>query len=233
MTSESNNESAPQRRIRSFVKRTGRMTELQRQAYKENWQKFGLSREDGAFDPLASFGNEQPVILEIGFGMGASLAEMALKSPDKNYLGIEVHSPGIGKLLALAVEQGSENIRVYEDDAVEVLKQSIADNSLAGVQIYFPDPWHKKRHNKRRLIQPEFLALLIQKLQPGAVLHLATDWEHYAEQMMEVMSANSDISNMIGEQKYAPRPDWRPETKFERRGARLGHGVWDLLFKKQ
>lgn len=233
MTSDTPATEAPKRRIKSFVKRTGRMTDLQRQAYKENWQKFGLSRETGAFDAKASFANEQPVILEIGFGMGGSLAEMALKSPDKNYLGIEVHSPGIGKLLSLVSEQGSDNVRVYEDDAVEVLKQCVADNSLAGVQIYFPDPWHKKRHNKRRLIQPEFLALLIQKLKPEAVIHLATDWEHYAEQMMEVLSANSDIANMIGEQEYAPRPDWRPETKFERRGARLGHGVWDLLFKKR
>lgn len=222
----------PLRRIKSFVKRSGRMTELQRQAYQSNWQRYGLERGTGYIDFEQIFSNQQPVILEIGFGMGKSLAEMVRKNPDKNYIGIEVHRPGVGKLLALVAEQGSDNIRIYEDDAVEVLKSSIHDQSLSGVQVYFPDPWHKKRHNKRRLIQTDFVDLLVEKIKSGGVIHLATDWEPYAEQMLKVLSANPAIRNQIVEDVYAPRPEWRPETKFEQRGARLGHGVWDLLFEK-
>lgn len=222
----------PLRRIKSFVKRSGRMTELQRQAYQSNWQRYGLERGAAYIDFEQIFSNQQPVILEIGFGMGKSLAEMVRKNPDKNYIGIEVHRPGVGKLLALVAEQGSDNIRIYEDDAVEVLKSSIHDQSLSGVQVYFPDPWHKKRHNKRRLIQTDFVDLLVEKIKSGGVIHLATDWEPYAEQMLKVLSANPAIRNQIVEGVYAPRPEWRPETKFEQRGARLGHGVWDLLFEK-
>lgn len=222
----------PLRRIKSFVKRSGRMTELQRQAYQSNWQRYGLERGTAYIDFEQIFSNQQPVILEIGFGMGKSLAEMVRKNPDKNYIGIEVHRPGVGKLLALVAEQGSDNIRIYEDDAVEVLKSSIHDQSLSGVQVYFPDPWHKKRHNKRRLIQTDFVDLLVEKIKSGGVIHLATDWEPYAEQMLKVLSANPAIRNQIVEDVYAPRPEWRPETKFEQRGARLGHGVWDLLFEK-
>lgn len=222
----------PLRRIKSFVKRSGRMTELQRQAYQANWQRYGLEREAAYIDFEQVFSKQQPVILEIGFGMGKSLAEMVRQNPEKNYIGIEVHRPGVGKLLALVAEQGSDNIRIYEDDAVEVLKSSIHDQSLSGVQIYFPDPWHKKRHNKRRLIQAEFVDLLVEKIKPGAIIHLATDWEPYAEQMLEVLSANPAIRNQVADGVYAPRPKWRPETKFEQRGARLGHGVWDLLFEK-
>lgn len=208
------------------------MTELQRQAYQANWQRYGLEREAAYIDFEQVFSKQQPVILEIGFGMGKSLAEMVRQNPEKNYIGIEVHRPGVGKLLALVAEQGSDNIRIYEDDAVEVLKSSIHDQSLSGVQIYFPDPWHKKRHNKRRLIQAEFVDLLVEKIKPGAIIHLATDWEPYAEQMLEVLSANPAIRNQVADGVYAPRPKWRPETKFEQRGARLGHGVWDLLFEK-
>lgn len=222
----------PLRRIKSFVKRSGRMTELQKQAYQSNWEHYGLERDSDYLNFKQVFANDQPVILEIGFGMGKSLAEMVRENPDKNYIGIEVHRPGVGKLLALVNEQGSDNIRIYEDDAVEVLKSNIPDQSLSGVQIYFPDPWHKKRHNKRRLIQTEFVQLIVQKIKPGALIHLATDWEPYAEQMLEVLSANPAIKNTVVDGDYAPRPDWRPETKFEQRGARLGHGVWDLLFEK-
>ena len=171
-------------------------------------------------------------MLEIGFGMGQSLVAMAAAAPEKNFIGVEVHLPGVGRLLHSMEDEGVDNIRVYCHDAVEILNDCIDDASLDTVQIFFPDPWHKKRHHKRRLIQPDFVDLLCRKLKPGGVLHLATDWENYAEQMMEVLSANTQLRNQAGEGEFAPRPDHRPLTKFERRGERLGHGVWDLLFKK-
>lgn len=220
-------------RIRSFVMRPGRMTEAQRRALEADLPRFGLEREDGALDALAAFGREAPLVLEIGFGMGQSLVEMAAASPQVNYLGVEVHRPGIGKLLHSMAEQGVDNIRVYCDDAVPVLEECIADTSLDGVQIFFPDPWHKKRHHKRRLIQPGFVKLLCKKLKPGGFLHLATDWENYAEHMLEVLSAEPGLVNTAGAGAFAPRPAGRPLTKFEQRGQRLGHGVWDLLFERQ
>jgi len=219
------------RSIRSFVLRTGRMTPAQQRALDEHWAGKGLEREQGRLDFERVFGRRAPVVLEIGFGMGQSLVEMARAAPDMDFIGIEVHRPGVGKLLHGMAEQGVENIRAYCDDAVEVLEQCIADDSLAAVQIFFPDPWHKKKHHKRRLIQPAFLQLLRRKLAPGGVLHVATDWQDYAEHILEVLSQAEGFKNQAGE-GYAPRPERRPTTKFEKRGERLGHGVWDLLFEK-
>ena len=220
------------RRIRSFVLRSGRMTAAQQKAYDQHWPDKGLQISDGLVDIAAVFGRSGPTVLEIGFGMGQSLVAMAGAAPETNFIGVEVHVPGVGKLLHSMEQQGVENIRVYCDDAVEVLEQCIADNSLDRVQIYFPDPWHKKKHHKRRLIQSAFVQVLRQKLKKGGLVHLATDWEHYAEQMMDVMTAAKGFNNEADEFCYSPRPDFRPITKFEQRGKRLGHGVWDILFRK-
>jgi tRNA (guanine-N7-)-methyltransferase len=171
-------------------------------------------------------------VFEIGFGMGDSLVDMAKAAPEKNFIGVEVHTPGVGRLLNRCESEAVTNLRVYQEDAIEVLDECIADASLAKVQIYFPDPWHKKKHNKRRIVQPDFIQKLRTKLQPGGVIHLATDWENYAEQMMEVMSAAEGFQNQAGEEQFSLKPDDRPVTKFEKRGQRLGHGVWDLLFVK-
>ena len=220
------------RPIRSYVLRTGRMTPGQQRAVDENWQRWGLEHTDGPQDFEAMFGRPGPTVLEIGFGMGQSLVDMAQAAPETNFIGIEVHKPGVGKLLHSMVERDVDNIRVYCHDAVEVLRDCIADASLDTIQIFFPDPWHKKRHNKRRLIQPPFVAQLLARLKPGGTLHLATDWEHYARQMMEVLSATDGLSNTCGAGRFAPRPEHRPLTKFELRGERLGHGVWDLIFTR-
>lgn len=222
----------PLRAIRSFVLRTGRMTKGQEAAYEKHWPQAGLTLEQGQLDIPSCFGRKAPAVLEIGFGMGQSLVEMAAAAPDTDFIGVEVHKPGVGRLLMGMGEQQLANLRVYCDDAVEVLARCIADDSLDRVQIYFPDPWHKKKHNKRRLVQPEFVQHLRKKLKSGGVLHLATDWENYAEHMLEVMSEAEGFSNVVGEDGYAPRPAFRPLTKFEQRGQRLGHGVWDLLFAK-
>ena len=219
------------RRIRSFVLRTGRMTPSQQRALDVLWPQKGLLRENGMLDIEQAFGRSAPTVLEIGFGMGQSLLQMAQQSPEKNFIGIEVHRPGVGKLLHDMEAVGVDNIHIYCDDAVDVLQQCIPDAGLVGVQIFFPDPWHKKKHNKRRLIQPEFVQLLRAKLQPHGVLHLATDWQDYAEQMLEVLSAAPGFANRA-EAGYAARPGFRPKTKFEQRGERLGHGVWDLLFAR-
>ena len=191
-----------------------------------------MQLEQGMLDFQTVFGRQGPVVLEIGFGMGASLVEMAGRDASTDFIGIEVHLPGVGKLFHLMQEQAVENIRAYCDDAVEVLTHCIPDNSLDRIQIYFPDPWHKKKHHKRRLIQPAFVQALRQKLKSGGVLHLATDWEHYAEHMMEVMCAAEGFNNQAEALCFAERPEYRPITKFEKRGERLGHGVWDLLFEK-
>jgi tRNA (guanine-N7-)-methyltransferase len=221
------------RAIRSFVKRSGRMTPGQQAAYDKYWPDKGLLLANGLIDYSTVFGRRAEVVLEIGFGMGVSLVQMAKDAPEKDFIGIEVHEPGVGKLLHGMEEHGVENIRVYCDDAVEVLRECIPDSSLDRVQIYFPDPWHKKKHNKRRLIQPNFIDNLYPKLKAGGVIHLATDWEHYAEQMMEVMSAAQGFDNQADDYCFSDRPSYRPVTKFEKRGERLGHGVWDLLFKKR
>ncbi len=222
-----------QRQIRSFVLRTGRMTDGQKKAYEAAWPNFGLNLSDGLIDNKLVFDRVCPVVLEIGFGMGDSLVEMAEAAPEQNFIGIEVHTPGVGRLLNHVVDKNLNNLRVYCDDAVEVLDQCIADESLNKVQIFFPDPWHKKKHHKRRIIQAAFVQKLRAKLKPGGFIHLATDWEHYAEHMMEVMTAAEGFENICGHEAFSPRPDFRPITKFERRGQRLGHGVWDLLFEKQ
>ncbi len=221
----------PQREIRSFVLRAGRMTTGQQRAWDTYWPQWGLSPEQ-PLDVEQSFGREAPLVLEIGFGMGASLAEQASMQPEINWVGIEVHRPGVGKLLQLLGEQGSDNVRVYCDDAVQVIRDCIAESSLQGVQIFFPDPWHKKRHHKRRLIQPAFIELLLSKIRVGGFLHLATDWENYAEHMLEVLEAEPLLHNSAGPGQYSPRPESRPLTKFEQRGQRLGHGVWDLYYTR-
>lgn len=219
-------------RIKSFVLRQGRLSAGQKRAIESQWPKFGLEVKDELLDFNEVFGREAPTIIEIGFGMGKSLAEMAEANPQQNYIGIEVHRPGVGALLKLVEEKGLTNIHVYNDDAIEVLDKCIPKNSLAGVYLFFPDPWHKKRHHKRRIVQPEFAAKILQHLKVGGQFHMATDWENYAEHMMEVMSAAPGYQNISGDGEYTPRPDYRPLTKFEERGHRLGHGVWDLIFEK-
>lgn len=225
-------DSDKRRPIRSYVLRAGRMTPGQQRAFDENWGRWGLAHEDGPLDYDVIFGRPGPRVLEIGFGMGQSLVSMAQAAPSANFIGIEVHRPGVGRLLHSMVDAGVDNIRVYCHDAVEILRDCIPDASLDTIQIFFPDPWHKKRHHKRRLIQPAFAAHLTTKLKPGGTLHLATDWENYAEQMMEVLTATAGLSNAFGEGAFAARPEHRPLTKFELRGERLGHGVWDLVFRR-
>ena len=220
------------RPIRSYVLRTGRMTPGQQRAFDEYWDRWGLEAGAGTLDFDKVFGRSGPRVLEIGFGMGQSLVAMAAAAPETNFIGIEVHRPGVGKLLHSMQEQGVDNIRVYCHDAVEVLHDCIPPASLDTVQIFFPDPWHKKKHHKRRLIQPALVQQLVQRLKTGGVLHLATDWEDYAQQMMTVLSATAGLANAHGEGQFAPRPEHRPLTKFEVRGERLGHGVWDLVFRR-
>ncbi len=221
-----------QRRIRSYVLRTGRMTEAQSRAFEQGWSRWGLEYGDGPLDLDQVFGRRAPRVLEIGFGMGQSLVAMAQAAPDTDFIGIEVHTPGVGRLFHDLEAAEIGNVRAYCHDAVEVLRDCIPPASLDRVQVFFPDPWHKKRHHKRRLIQPPFVADVASRLRPGGTLHLATDWEPYAEQMMAVLSASDAFANESGEGEYAPRPDSRPLTRFERRGQRLGHGVWDLLFRR-
>lgn len=220
------------RKVQSFVKREGRLTKGQAAALEKYWPTMGIDYQSEAISLTETFGNDAPVVLEIGFGMGQSLVEMASNEQDKNFIGIEVHTPGVGACLAAAAEAGLKNLRVMEHDAVEVLKNTIADNSVSRVQLYFPDPWHKKRHHKRRIVQPEFVQLLRQKLKTDGLFHMATDWENYAEHMLEVMETQEGYQNTSETNQYVPRPDFRPLTKFEQRGHRLGHGVWDLIYRK-
>jgi len=221
------------RGIRSFVLRQGRMTKGQQRAWDRFWPRYGVPYAPEPLDLAALFGNDNPVWLEIGFGMGHSLAQMAEAQPEHNFLGIEVHKPGVGALLMEVEAHGLTNVRVSNHDAVEVVRDQIPPESLDGVMVFFPDPWHKKRHHKRRLIQPPFVSLLASRLRPGGLLHLATDWEDYAEQMRAVCEAEPTLDNVAGAGRFHPRPDWRPLTKFEQRGQRLGHGVWDLLYRKR
>jgi tRNA (guanine-N7-)-methyltransferase len=216
--------------IRSFVVRAGRMTKAQRSAFELGWDAYGLRLADGAIDLDAVFGRNNPKVVEIGFGMGGSLLEMVEAQPDTDFIGIEVHPPGVGSLINAAQEKNISNLKVYLADATDVLNECFADGSLDRVQIYFPDPWHKKKHNKRRIIQPKFLQLIRKKLRIGGIVHMATDWQPYAEQMLELIVEADGFKNMA--QDYVPRPDFRPLTKFERRGERLGHGVWDLMAEK-
>jgi tRNA (guanine-N7-)-methyltransferase len=248
-----------QRQVRSFVLRQGRLTQGQERALDEQWPRFGLDYTGFVRDFDAAFGRVAPLVLEIGFGNGEQLLFAAQNEPQKNFVGLEVHAPGVGRLLQGAAEiavgdGGATNLRAYCHDAVEVLQQEIADASVDEVRIYFPDPWHKKRHHKRRLVQRDFVALLARKLKPGGRLHLATDWEDYARQMLEVCGAEARLRNVAMEVPRAmadadadagpgaeddalrrgtvERPQWRRQTHFEARGLRLGHGVWDLLFER-
>lgn len=222
-----------QRKIRSFVMRTGRMTERQKAALDLGWPEYGLAQEQGMVDLPQLFGRHAPVVFEIGFGNGDSLFSMAQSAPEKDFIGVEVHTPGVGRLLHNAQEAKLTNLRVYREDAVEVLKQCIPNQSLSTVQLFFPDPWHKKKHHKRRIVQPSFAELIRQKLVPGGTFHMATDWQNYADHMMEVMEAAPGFRNQSGSGAFHNgRPAHRPETKYEKRGQRLGHGVWDLIFEK-
>jgi tRNA (guanine-N7-)-methyltransferase len=216
--------------IRSFVIRAGRMTDGQRGAFDAHWPYYGLSLFDGPLLPQMVFGNNHPLVVEVGFGMGDSLLAMAKAEPGVNFVGIEVHPPGVGRLIKSAASEGVTNLRVYMADAKDVLTDCIPDISLARFQLYFPDPWHKKKHHKRRIVQPEFIALIARKLVPGGLLHMATDWQEYAQQMLEVVRTEPQLANTVAD--FAPRPEFRPVTKFETRGERLGHGVWDLLLRK-
>ena len=220
------------RKVRSFVKREGRLTNAQARALELHWQAMGLDHSKNVIDPSAVFNNENPVVLEIGFGMGKSLVEMAKNAPELNFIGIEVHKPGVGACIALAEEEGIKNLRVYEHDAIEILADCIPDASITTVQLFFPDPWHKKKHHKRRIVSLEFVETIRQKLKIGGVFHMATDWENYAECMLEDMQASQGYKNLSENNDFVPRPDSRPLTKFENRGQRLGHGVWDLQFER-
>jgi tRNA (guanine-N7-)-methyltransferase len=220
------------KRIKSFVVRAGRMTADQRELFTQQFAESGLTLEGGMLDYSEVFGNDNPVVLEVGFGMGGSLVEMCKANPNLNYIGIEVHTQGVAKLLRDAAEVGVTNIRAYEFDAIEILAHCIPDNSLHTMQLFFPDPWHKARHNKRRILTGKFAETIRQKLTVDGSFHMATDWEHYAEQMLEVMEAAPGYENISGKGNYHPRPDFRPLTKFEKRGEKLGHGVWDLIYKK-
>ncbi|WGZ95108.1 MAG: tRNA (guanosine(46)-N7)-methyltransferase TrmB [Candidatus Thiothrix putei] len=221
---------APHRAIKSFVLRQGRVTKAQEEALTNLWPIFGIEPSDTPLDFPTLFGRVAPVTLEIGFGNGDSLAQMAAAAPERDFIGIEVHTPGVGHLLKLIGDQGLQNVRVMNTDAVEILQQRIPVHSLDRVQLFFPDPWHKKKHHKRRIVQAPFVNLIATRLQMGGVFHLATDWQPYAEHMAEVLENNSNWLNLAQNTPYSPRPDSRPLTKFEQRGLRLGHGVWDLLY---
>lgn len=224
------------RRIRSFVLRQGRFTPAQQRAFDALWPRYGIAfgelAQGQTRDWDAVFGRHAPRVLEIGFGNGEALRHAARHAPDRDHIGIEVHAPGVGRLLNALAEDGTANVRLYHHDAVEVLEREIADASLDEIRIYFPDPWHKKRHHKRRIVQPEMAALLTRKLRPGGQLHLATDWMDYAEQMWDVLDATPGLRNRAGPRGHVPRPPWRPQTHFETRGERLGHPVRDLLYER-
>jgi len=221
------------RPIRSFVVRAGRMTTGQSRALDDNWPRYGVEYTAAPLDLDALFGRRAPRTLEIGFGNGEHLAALAHAHPERDYFGIEVHRPGVGHLFMLAAANGSTNLRASQHDAVEVLREQIAPASLDELLVLFPDPWHKKRHNKRRLIQPPFVELAASRLKPGGVFRLATDWEEYALQMLEVLGASASYANLSPTGDWMPRPEERAPTRFEKRGARLGHGVWDLAFARR
>ena len=226
-------EQAPRRRaIRSFVLRQGRQTDAQKRAFAEHWPKFGLDVGGRRRSYSEVFERDAPLVAEIGFGNGEQLLFAAEREPQRDFIGIEVHAPGVGRLLNAVAAANLANVRVYQHDAVEVLRAEVADGALAEMRIYFPDPWHKKRHHKRRLVQPEFAALLCAKLAPGGLLHLATDWQNYAEHLWDVLDAEPRLRNLAGPRGALPRPDWRRQTHFEARGLKLGHGVWDLQYER-
>ena len=218
--------------IRSFVIRSGRMTDAQRTGLDSHLKQWGLTLSEDIIDYANAFGNQNPLVMEIGFGMGDSLAIMAEQKPEDNFIGVEVHSPGIGRLLSLVDNKNLQNIRVFNDDAVKVLKQCTAEKSLSRLNLYFPDPWHKTKHHKRRLVQLPFLELIHSRLKDGGLFHFATDWQPYAEYVVKLMAEQTLFENVAGDDLYVSPADYdRPETKFERRGQRLGHGVWDMVFR--
>ena len=221
----------PHRRIRSYVLRQGRLTDAQGRAHASLLPTYGIAYSPEPMDLDRAFGRAAPKILEIGFGMGDTTAQIAAAHPENDYLGVEVHTPGVGSLLKRVAALGLGNVRVIQHDAVEVLEHMIAPGSLAGAHIFFPDPWPKKRHHKRRLVQAPFVALLASRLKPGGCVHVATDWEDYAQQIMDVLSRDPLLVNATD--GYAPRPDYRPLTKFEQRGLKLGHEVWDVIFRRR
>lgn len=220
------------RRIRSFVLREGRITPAQQRAFDTLWTRYGLDYRGTTRDLDASFGRPASRVLEIGFGNGDALAWASEQDLARDFIGVEVHGPGVGRLMNALAARDAANVRIYKHDAVEVLEHEMAPGSLAEVRIWFPDPWPKKRHHKRRLIQSDFVALLASRVAPGGLLHLATDWQAYAEHMREVMEAAPEWRNPSAPLAYADKPAWRIETHFERRGLKLGHGVWDLLYRR-
>ncbi len=222
-------QSAP--RIKSFIRRIGRMTDAQRNAVDTLWDKYCLDPDDSC-DLPSIFGRIAPIILEIGFGNGESLAKIAEDNPDKDYIGIEVHKPGVGNLLAQLERKQISNVRIFYHDAIEVLEKCIPDTSLSGMHLFFPDPWHKRKHHKRRIVRPSFIKLIAQKINSDGYFHAATDWQHYAVHMLRILAVADQFVNASVNQDYCARPDYRPLTKFEQRGLRLGHGVWDLIFKR-
>jgi len=224
-------EDPTKRKIRSFVLRQGRLTPAQERAFTSGWPVYGVEYQKTPLDLNQTFGREGAnKVLEIGFGMGDATAKIAQTLPDHDFLAVEVHAPGVGALLKHIEEDNIQNIRIVQHDAVEVLQNMVADEGLDGVHIFFPDPWHKKRHHKRRLIQAEFIRFLCSKMKVGAYLHVATDWEAYAEWVLEVLEAEPLLTNTAKD--YAEKPSYRPLTKFENRGIKLGHGVWDLVYKR-
>ena len=220
------------RGIRSFVLREGRMTEAQKRALAEHWPRFGINHAGAPRDFDALFGRHAPLVMEIGFGNGEALAWSSAQDPQRDFIGVEVHGPGVGRLLNALAERDVRNVRVYRHDAVQVLEHDIPPAALSEVRIWFPDPWPKKRHHKRRLIQPDFVALLASRMTTGGLLHLATDWQPYAAHMLEVLEVAPEWRNAVPAGGYADRPPWRMETRFERRGLKLGHDVADLLYRR-
>ncbi|MEO5560694.1 MAG: tRNA (guanosine(46)-N7)-methyltransferase TrmB [Dokdonella sp.] len=221
-----------ERHIRSFVLRQGRLTPAQQRAFEQHWSRFGLDYAGTPRDFVAAFGRRAPLVFEIGFGNGGQLLHSAQAESTRDFIGVEVHRPGVGRLINGLADAGVANARLYNHDAVEVLANEIATDALAEVRIYFPDPWHKKRHNKRRLIQPDFLDLLASRVMPGGRLHLATDWADYAEHMQNVLEGAAAWRADPHHVAANVRPPWRTETHFERRGLRLGHGVWDFVHER-
>jgi len=220
------------RRIRSFVRREGRLTPSQQRALDELWPEFGVEADGRTIDFAALFGRQAPVVVEVGFGNGEALLHMSQLHPEWDFLGIEVHRPGVGGLMRQLKELEISNVRVMSEDAVEILENQLTDGSVDRLLLFFPDPWHKKKHHKRRIVQPGFAQLVRRKLRPGGVFHMATDWQPYAEHMREVMESAQGFRNAAGPGAYSEAPEYRPVTKFERRGQRLGHGVWDLIYEK-
>jgi len=231
MHSSKHTTDAQRRRIRSFVRREGRLTSGQQKALDELWPRFGLSVA-GRLDPVQVFGRQAPLTLEIGFGNGGSLAAMAAAEPQSDFMGIEVHRPGVGHLLIELDERALDNVRVYCHDAIEVLDRCLPDACLDRVLLFFPDPWPKRKHHKRRIVQPAFVERVARTLKTGGHFHMATDWEPYAQHMLAVMQTTADFVNCNTSGDYSDRPAYRPVTRFERRGRRLGHGVWDLVFRR-